>query len=151
PAVVVPAPVTYGPIRQHRRTAVLPGSDCHRPRDAGDGDGVVDAFAPFPVTDAVAELAVVVVAPGHQGAVGQQRQARVVPGGDRDHVAEARNLPRRFGADIFAAAFFGSGCGAEPELPVFVFAPRHHGAVGPQGEAVVLAGRDGDHVREAGH
>ena len=91
----------------------------------------------------VAELAVVVVAPGGHGAVRAQRQAVVITRRDGHHrlAIERRDARSRVHRHRHAAARRG----VVAELAVAVGAPGGHGAVRAQRQAVVIARRDGHH------
>ena len=115
--------------------------------DAGDGPAVAVAE---PLRNdvagggAVAELAVAVVAPGPDGAVGGERDAVVAPGADGDDAVER------------AAAGGQHQCrqrvivgGAVAELAVVVAAPGPDAAGAVQRETVVLAGGHGADVGQA--
>src|SRR5436305_4458320 len=81
--------------RSGQRQAVLLGAgDRRRPGDPADRGGAVDALTARGRRRAVAELAVVVVAPGDYRAVRAQRQRVVLTGGDRRRPGESAGCHR---------------------------------------------------------
>src|SRR6185437_11068188 len=91
---------------------------------------------------AVGELAVVVLAPGPYGAVAPERHAVVGARADHGHAGEVPDLHRQ---KLVRAL------GAVADLAVLIPAPRPHGAVRLDREAVVAAARDPDDVRDGVH